>query len=178
MDQETKQILLRVKEKNPSLFKKKKVLEIGSLNLDQIEDFSIRSLFEDCRYTGVDINAGKDVDVVGHFGDVVSSLSGPYDFILCLNCLEHDIRWRETTIKALSLLKKGGHALFHTPSMLSDLHVVEHCKVNNVFKSREGSPDPYDPELYFKDVFFLKNKPGSQVETSETYKSQSGAFGD
>jgi len=49
-----------LKEKFPEFFKEKKVLEIGSLNING----SIRDFFENCDYIGLDLEPGKDVDII------------------------------------------------------------------------------------------------------------------
>ena len=41
-------------------FKNKKVLEIGSLDING----SVRTFFENCDYTGLDVGEGKGVDIV------------------------------------------------------------------------------------------------------------------
>ena len=49
-----------IKESIPELFNSKKVLEIGSLNING----SVRQFFSNCDYTGLDVAEGKDVDIV------------------------------------------------------------------------------------------------------------------
>ena len=48
----------------PQYFNGKKVLEVGSLDING----SIRDLFQNCEYTGIDLGEGKGVDVIcpGH----------------------------------------------------------------------------------------------------------------
>ena len=53
-----------VKAKYPDFFKNKKVLDIGSLDING----SNRDLFENCDYIGLDVGEGKNVDIIsiGH----------------------------------------------------------------------------------------------------------------
>ena len=57
---EQRDFILKVKEKYPEFFKGKKVLDIGSLDING----SARDFFEDCDYTGIDVGEGKGVDIV------------------------------------------------------------------------------------------------------------------
>ena len=49
-----------VKNKFPDYFDNKKVLEVGSLNING----SVRQFFTNCDYIGLDVGEGKDVDIV------------------------------------------------------------------------------------------------------------------
>ena len=62
--QEQVDFCLSVKDRYSDFFKNANVIDIGSLDING----NNRYLFEDCNYTGVDIGAGKNVDVVskGH----------------------------------------------------------------------------------------------------------------
>ena len=175
MDIETQAALNKIKNNSPGSFKGQKVLEIGSLNLEQIEGFSVRGLFEDCEYTGVDMTPGADVDVVGHFADVVDQLDDAYNFILCLNCLEHDIRWRETVLKAINLLSPGGIILFHTPTKLSIHQFIAFTKAAKVFEENSDDEALLKPELYWQPTMFLKGVGSDTHTTADFFKSETGA---
>ena len=176
MDLETQGALNRLKNSLPDAFKGQKDLEIGSLNLKQIEGFSVRGLFEDCEYTGVDMTPGADVDVVGHFADVVDQLDDAYNFILCLNCLEHDIRWRETVLKAINLLSPGGIILFHTPTKLSLHQFIAFAKAAKFFKENSDAESLLNPELHWQPVPFMGGAASSTHISENLYKSESGGF--
>ena len=53
-----------VKDNNEDFFSNKRVLEVGSLNING----TVRDLFNDCNYIGIDVGEGNGVDVVcsGH----------------------------------------------------------------------------------------------------------------
>lgn len=92
-----------VREKFPDSFHGCTVLEVGSLDING----SVRSLFEGCEYTGLDVVRGKGVDVVG-FAHEFDAEPGSFDTVISCEALEHDPFWRETLRKMADLLKPGG----------------------------------------------------------------------
>lgn len=96
-----------VKKKYPQFFKNKKVLDIGSLDING----SNRSLFEDCDYLGIDVGEGRNVDLVcvGH------EFEGPdnyFDTIISTEVFEHDMHYEKTISNIMRMLKPGGLFLF------------------------------------------------------------------
>ena len=81
-------------------FNNKKVLEIGSLNING----SVRQFFTNCDYLGVDIGEGKDVDLVCK-GHELPFLPMSFDVVISCECLEHDKHWFETFGKMCELSK-------------------------------------------------------------------------
>ena len=77
-----------VKDKFPKYFKEAKVLEIGSLNING----TVRIFFEDCRYLGVDLAEGKDVDLVSK-GHELKFSNNSFDTVISCECFEHDKHW-------------------------------------------------------------------------------------
>lgn len=93
MHKEVKDFIKLVRGKFPYKFRFKKVLEVGSKNING----SARKYFWFSRlYVGIDIGAGKGVDIVGHLVDVQNRLVAGFDTIISTEALEHDSRWRET----------------------------------------------------------------------------------
>jgi hypothetical protein len=80
-----------VKEKYPHYFKAKRVLEIGSLDING----SVRQFFEDCDYIGVDLGAGKGVDIIAK-GEELTYDDGLFDVVISCECLEHNPEWVRT----------------------------------------------------------------------------------
>ena len=78
-----------VKDKFPEYFFDKSVLEVGSLNING----TVRDLFKDCLYTGVDLAPGKGVDLVG---PVHTLELDKFDTVISCECFEHDKYWKET----------------------------------------------------------------------------------
>lgn len=80
-----------LKLKYPEYFDGRKVLEIGSLDING----SIRQFFTDCDYVGVDIGPGAGVDVVAHGEDLVYP-SSYFDAVVSCECFEHNPEWLKT----------------------------------------------------------------------------------
>lgn len=98
---------LKIKKKFPDFFTNKKVLDVGSLDING----SNRYLFDNCEYLGLDIAKGKNVDIVskGHEYDAPDE---SYDFIISTECFEHDKYYEDTINNCIRLLKPGGMFLF------------------------------------------------------------------
>ena len=80
----------KVKNKFPEYFKNKKVLDIGSLDVNGNNRF----LFDNCNYIGLDVGDGNNVDVVcpGHKYDAPSEF---FDVIISTEVFEHDLYYIE-----------------------------------------------------------------------------------
>jgi SAM-dependent methyltransferase len=90
-----------VKNLFPEFFHQKRVLEVGSLNING----SIREFFTDCDYVGIDCNPGPDVDIVCTAHKFVSR---PFDVVCACETFEHDPFADLTVWNMLKLLKPGG----------------------------------------------------------------------
>jgi hypothetical protein len=117
VDKTTKNYVLDfLKDKKDKI---KSVLEIGSKD----RNGSVRIFFDNIAnvYHGVDLEYGKDVDIVGHLcnTDTYKQLDKEYDLVLCLNVLEHDVSWRSTLVACLSKVKVGGSLLIVQPSYIN-----------------------------------------------------------
>lgn len=96
--------LERVKGRRPELFTGKKILELGSLDVNG----SVREVWpEDVAWTGVDWKEGKNVDVVCVAQDTQFAPE-EFDSIVSVNMLEHDPYWRESWAHNVPALKQGG----------------------------------------------------------------------
>jgi len=95
-----------IKVKFPIFFKGIRVLDIGSLDVNG----SNRYLFENCDYIGLDVASGKNVDVVCVAHEY--NTDKPFDVVISTNALEHDIYYKFTLKKMVSLLKHGGLLIF------------------------------------------------------------------
>ena len=87
----------------PEYFVRKKVLEIGSLNLNG----SVRDFFQDCDYLGLDVSAGKDVDMVCE-GQNYSGPDNSFNQVISCEVMEHNPFWKETLQNMLRLCAPGG----------------------------------------------------------------------
>lgn len=104
---EQRDFCFRVKEKLPQYFKNKKVLDIGSLDING----SNRDLFEDCNYLGIDVGEGKNVDLIS-IGHLFDGPDNYFDTIISTEVFEHDMYYEETIKNIMRMLKPGGLFLF------------------------------------------------------------------
>jgi SAM-dependent methyltransferase len=81
----------KVKKENLSFFENKKVIEIGSLDING----TVRTFFTNCEYVGVDVGEGPNVDLVCP-GQEVDHTENTYDVSCSVNCFEHNPYWIET----------------------------------------------------------------------------------
>ena len=93
----------KVKSKFPWFFRGKRILDVGSLDINGCN----RYLFEECDYVGLDIGDGPNVDVVcvAHEYD---EPDGSFDVVVSTNAFEHDMYFSRTLPNMLRLLKHGG----------------------------------------------------------------------
>ena len=92
-----------VKRQFPQMFHGKVVLDVGSYDVNG----SNQHLFKNCAYTGVDVAAGPNVDVVGkiHELDFEDDL---FDVVICTEMLEHDPNYADSLRAMYRVLKPQG----------------------------------------------------------------------
>jgi len=97
----------------------KKILEVGSYD----ENGSVRELFEQAKYIGVDMREGPGVDQVvnAHHLDAYFAWAA-FDVIVCTEMLEHDDRFWVSLRNMGTLLKQGGHLIVTTRGNGFPLH--------------------------------------------------------
>lgn len=81
----------KVKYRFSDSFYDKRVLEIGSLNING----TVRDFFTKCEYIGCDLGAGRDVDVICAGKDLAFP-DRHFDTSISCECFEHDKDWKET----------------------------------------------------------------------------------
>ena len=91
MHTEARQFCLRTRLRYGNYFHDRRVLDVGSLDING----NNRGLFASCEYLGIDIGAGPNVDKIGHLADLNGQL-GKFHVVISTEALEHDRRWRET----------------------------------------------------------------------------------
>lgn len=99
-------LLTEVKQLEPTFFDKKKVLEVGSLDING----TVRGFFSGCWYTGLDIGLGKGVDIVCPIHEFFAPEE--FDVLVSTEMLEHDIHWEESLKQMYTNLKPGGLFIF------------------------------------------------------------------
>ena len=123
---EQREFCERVKKLYPTFFKNKKVLDIGSLDING----SNRDLFVDCEYTGIDVGEGRNVDIVS-VGHLFKGPDNHFDVIISTEVFEHDMFYPQTIQNVMRMLKPGGLFLFTCASPGRPEHGTrrqgEHC---------------------------------------------------
>lgn len=92
-----------LRKRFPGAFHQVRVVDCGSLDVNG----SLKDLFTESEYIGVDIRPGKNVDLVS----VVHQLpleDGTFDTVVSAEMLEHDEHWRASLRRMTALLKPGG----------------------------------------------------------------------
>jgi len=118
MTADTKRFLLKFLKKHTP---KGKVLEVGSR-------FINGSVKEYCtsvglKYTGLDMIAGINVDVVGNAHDIKEIFKPEsFDVVICFDTLEHDNKFWISVENMRWVLKKGGWLIMCTPSCAWSIH--------------------------------------------------------
>jgi SAM-dependent methyltransferase len=97
---------MEIKNKFPEYFKNKKVLDVGSLNING----SNNHLFTDCEYIGVDLGAGRNVNVVSMIHEYEPGFE--FDTIISTNAFEHDMFLDLSLKQIVKLLKSKGFFIF------------------------------------------------------------------
>jgi len=103
---EQRRMCLEIKNRFPQFFVGSSVLDVGSLDINGAN----RYLFENCTYTGLDIAAGKNVDVVSLCHEYIPEIF-IFDTVVSTECLEHDKYWKKTIPHMLSLVRPRGFLL-------------------------------------------------------------------
>ncbi len=93
--------------KNTDYFRNKKVLEIGSQDINGNNN----ELFTNCNVTRIDLGSGPNVDMVCHGADL-DHPDESYDSIISTEAFEHDSRLDETLKNIVRLLRSGGIFVF------------------------------------------------------------------
>lgn len=103
MHNTVRQYVKRIRQQLPGFFYGRRVLEVGSLDING----TVRDYFHQCQYTGIDVGPGPCVDFVSH---VLNWPVPPcrYEVVVSTEALEHDKLWRESLARMYDLLHPGG----------------------------------------------------------------------
>lgn len=103
MHDQAKNFTIFVKQNFQDYFKQKRVLDVGSGDINGNNRF----LFEDCEYDGNDVIQAKNVTIVSKTKNLPFS-EHTFDTIISTECFEHDPEYKESLQKIYSMLKPGG----------------------------------------------------------------------
>ena len=146
---EQKAFFEMVRGKHPEHFSNKKVLDCGSLNVNG----TLKDLFIDCVYIGIDIASGRDVDFVVKTHEYNPMTT--FDVVVSGEMLEHDEYWRASLQKMYDLCKSGGLIVFSCAGKDRPEHGTTRTG-NNWGTSNDyyRNLEPKDiKEVYKKDMF-------------------------
>lgn len=102
MHREAREFIKSVKAEYPEFFTGRKVLEVGSLDING----TVRQFFEDCDYHGIDLGPGPGVNEIAHVTKLETAIE--YDVVISTEALEHDEQWAESLKVMYRLLQPNG----------------------------------------------------------------------
>jgi len=139
-----------------SLCSGKRVLEVGSLNING----SLRSSvipFNPSRYLGVDIVPGKGVDSLCHCEDlVIHFLQDSFDIVIATELLEHIHNWKAAVSNIKIVCKPLGHILITTRSP----GFPYHCYPNDFWRYTFSDFEFIFSDFKILDLFSDPESPG------------------
>jgi SAM-dependent methyltransferase len=91
----------------PEYFSNTDVLDVGALDVNGTN----KDFFGACRYTGLDIGPGPNVDVVSVCHEYEKP-DASYDVVISTDSLEHDMFYDKSLKKMYSLLRPNGLLIF------------------------------------------------------------------
>ena len=97
------EVLIWVKSIKDKFNIKGNILDLGSLDVNG----TTKPIFNDSIYTGIDMRAGKNVDIIGYSYDIKFN-NNTFDCVVSTEMLEHDIRPWLSILEIHRVLKPGG----------------------------------------------------------------------
>jgi SAM-dependent methyltransferase len=128
----------------PEYFKNKRVLDVGSGDINGNNRF----LFEQCQYDGNDVVKAKNVTIVSKTKDLPFEDSS-FDTIISTECFEHDPEYKESIKKIYKMLKPGGLFLFTCASTGRAEHGTRRTSPKNSYGTIAKLEDMVD---YYKNL--------------------------
>tara|TARA_Y100000593_G_scaffold54395_1_gene101679 strand:+ start:94 stop:663 length:570 start_codon:yes stop_codon:yes gene_type:complete len=107
MHEAQKIFMLGIKDRFPEYFKNKKVLDVGSYDINGNNQY----LLENCEYIGIDVLEGPSVTYVSKAHEY-NAPSNSFDTIISTECFEHDMYYPKTLKNIIRLLKPNGLFVF------------------------------------------------------------------
>ena len=144
MHTQAKEFTLFVQSIFPDYFIKKKVLDVGSGDINGNNRF----LFEDCEYNGNDVIQAPNVTVVSKTKDLHFK-SETFDTIISTECFEHDSSYKESLLKIYDMLKEDGLFLFTCASTGRKEHGTRRTTPKDSYGTIGNISDMYD---YYKNL--------------------------
>lgn len=144
MHLEARTFTLFVKEHFPEFFTNKRVLDVGSGDINGNNRF----LFDNCDYTGNDVILATNVTIVSKTKDLLFD-DNTFDTIVSTECFEHDPEYKESLLKIYKMLKPGGLFLFTCASTNRPEHGTKRTSPQDSYGTIGGLSDMVD---YYKNL--------------------------
>ena len=144
MHQQASHFTHYVKRSLPDFFKNKRVLDVGSGDING----NNRDLFVDCEYDGNDVIQARNVTVISKTKDLKYE-DESFDTIVSTECFEHDPEYKESFEKIYAMLKPGGLFFFTCASTNRGEHGTRRTTPNDSFGTIGNLEDMCD---YYKNL--------------------------
>lgn len=139
MHPEARDFTLYVKKILSDFFENKKVLDVGSGDINGNNRF----LFTNCEYDGNDVIQANNVTIVSKTKDLPIA-DNTFDTIISTECFEHDPEYRESFIKIYKMLKPDGLFCFTCASTGRGEHGTRRTTPENSYGAIGGLEDMAD----------------------------------
>jgi hypothetical protein len=87
------------------------VVDVGSYDVNG----NLKPIFESCKYLGLDMDSGPNVDLVCNGNDLLLK-DGCADIVVSSSCFEHDICFWETFLEMCRIVKANGFIYINAPT--------------------------------------------------------------
>jgi len=144
MHDQARQFTLFVQQLLPAFFSNKRVLDVGSGDINGNNLF----LFKDCEYDGNDVIQANNVTVVSKTKDLHFQDS-TFDTIISTECFEHDPEYKESFKKIFKMLKPDGLFCFTCASTGRAEHGTKRTSPSESYGTIGGIADMSD---YYKNL--------------------------
>ena len=144
MHDEARKFTLFVKGILPDFFTNKKVLDIGSGDINGNNRF----LFDACHYEGNDVIQAPNVTIVSKTG-ALPFADNTFDTVISTECFEHDPEYKSSWKKAYAMLKPGGLFCFTCASIKREEHGTRRTSPDCSYGTIGGLEDMSD---YYKNL--------------------------
>ena len=169
MHGEAKDFTLFVKKILPDYFLSKRVLDVGSGDINGNNSF----LFDQCQYDGNDVIKAPNVTVVSKTSKL-SFQDNTFDTIVSTECFEHDPEYGESFKKIFNMLKPGGLFFFTCASTGRAEHGTRRTSPSDSYGTRGNLEDMRD---YYKNLTEIDLNNSLNLNTSfvvwDTYYNSS-----
>ncbi len=107
MHKEQREYLDRIKKRFPEAFKDRRVLDIGSFDVNGNE----KPWFDNCDFIGLDLLPGPGVDIACPANEY-NAPDESFDTIISCECWEHNPFYKESITNSIRMLKPGGYFIW------------------------------------------------------------------